>query len=97
MSKQYRIQSGSSLLDEALEGGLDAGSIFHIYGPGGVGKTTLALQFMIDVTRKGNRVLYVNSEGKFPLVRLKQMSTTDFDRVSPLITIVPTFLGGLRR
>jgi len=88
MSIRKLISSGTPSLDEALGGGLDAGEILHIFGPGGVGKTTLALQFTINAARKGNRVFYVNLEGKFPLVRLKQMASTEFNKISPLITIV---------
>jgi RecA/RadA recombinase len=88
VSKGNLISSGVLTLDDALDGGLDEGEILHIFGPGGVGKTTLALQFTIKVARKGNRIFYVNSEGQFPLVRLKQMTSTHFNEISPLITIV---------
>jgi DNA repair protein RadB len=87
MVKTAPLRSGIISLDEVLEGGLADGEILHIFGPGGVGKTTLALQFSINAARKGNQVIYVNSEGKFPILRLKQMTTTDFDQVSPLISI----------
>ncbi len=82
------ISSGIQSIDEALGGGLGTGEIFHIFGPGGVGKTTLALQFALNVVRNGNRVFYVNLEGQFPLVRLKQMTNTLFDKITPLITVV---------
>lgn len=88
LSKPTLIPSGALSFDEALGGGLDEGEILHIFGPGGVGKTTLALQFAINAARKNNRIFYVNSEGQFPLVRLKQMTSTQFNEISPLITIV---------
>ncbi len=88
MENRELIPSGVASLDDALEGGLDRGDIFHIFGPGGVGKSTLALQFAINTARKGNRVFYVNLEGKFPLVRLKQMASKQFSEISPLITVI---------
>lgn len=88
MPKPNPLASGIPSLDGALDGGLAKGEILHIYGPGGVGKTTLALQFSVNVAQKEGRVFYVNSEGQFPLVRLKQMAATQFNRISPQITIV---------
>ena len=88
MSKGNLISSGALPLDDAMNGGLDEGKILHIFGPGGVGKTTLALQFTINVARNNKRTFYVNSERQFPLVRLKQMTSTQFNKISPLITII---------
>lgn len=82
------LQSGVISLDEVLGGGLGEGEVLQVFGPGGVGKTTLALQFSINAAQNGSRVIYVNSDGKFPILRLKQMITTGFDTVSPLISIV---------
>ncbi|MFX1577076.1 MAG: ATPase domain-containing protein [Promethearchaeota archaeon] len=88
MPKRNLIPSGVLSLDEALEGGLGEGEILHIFGPGGVGKTTLAIQFAINTAQRGNRVFYINLEGKFPLIRLRQMTSSQFSQISPLITIV---------
>ena len=88
MNHTQLICSGIQVLDDALNGGVKLGEILQIVGPGGVGKTTLALQFALNVARKGNRVLYVNSESTFPILRLKQLAATDFPNLSPLITII---------
>lgn len=88
MKKSHPIKSGIPVLDDALDGGIIAGELLHIVGPGGVGKTTLALQFALDVIRKGDRVFYVNLESSFPIIRFRQLSSTAFARVSPLITVV---------
>ena len=88
MNSVSPICSGIPILDGTLNGGVKMGEILQIVGPGGVGKTTLALQFALNVARKGNRVLYVNSEGTFPILRLKQLASTAFQQLSPLITII---------
>jgi DNA repair protein RadB len=88
MNNTPPISSGIPILDAALNDGIKYGELLQIVGPGGVGKTTLALQFSLDVVRKGNRVIYVNSEGTFPILRLKQLATADFPTLSPLISVV---------
>jgi circadian clock protein KaiC len=51
--------SGISGLDEILAGGYSAGSVFLVEGEPGAGKTTVALQFLIEGAAKGERCLYV--------------------------------------
>ncbi|HVU51222.1 MAG TPA: ATPase domain-containing protein [Polyangia bacterium] len=46
-------------LDSILRGGLPRGRLFLIEGDPGVGKTTLALQFLMEGVRLGERVIYV--------------------------------------
>jgi circadian clock protein KaiC len=46
-------------MDEVLGGGLPSGHFYLLEGEPGTGKTTLALQFMIEGLRRGETVLYV--------------------------------------
>lgn len=46
-------------LDDILHGGFPAGHLYLIEGDPGTGKTTLALQFLLEGIRQGERVLYV--------------------------------------
>lgn len=46
-------------LDDILGGGLPAHRLYLIRGNPGVGKTTLALQFLLEGMRAGERVLYI--------------------------------------
>jgi circadian clock protein KaiC len=55
-----RISTGSSGLDNILGGGLDANRMYLYEGRPGTGKTTLALQFLLDGARRGERVLYIS-------------------------------------
>ena len=54
-----RITTGIPGLDSVLLGGLPKGQLFLVDGSPGVGKTTLALQFLLEGVRQGERCLYV--------------------------------------
>ena len=51
--------SGIKGLDDILRGGYPDGSLILLEGDPGVGKTTLALQFLLDGARRGEPVVYV--------------------------------------
>jgi circadian clock protein KaiC len=54
-----RVSTGSAGLDDILGGGLDADRLYLYEGRPGTGKTTVALQFLLEGARKGERVLFV--------------------------------------
>lgn len=54
-----RVSTGSVGLDDILGGGLDPSRLYLYEGRPGTGKTTIALQFLLDGVAKGQRVLYV--------------------------------------
>jgi circadian clock protein KaiC len=54
-----RDGTGIEGLDHLLGGGLPTSRLYLVKGMPGVGKTTLALQFLMDGARKGERVLYI--------------------------------------
>jgi KaiC/GvpD/RAD55 family RecA-like ATPase len=58
MAKE-KVKTGVTGLDEMLNGGLIPGRTYVVSGASGTGKTTLALQFLIEGTRRGERVMYV--------------------------------------
>jgi circadian clock protein KaiC len=57
-----RVATGVAGLDEMLGGGLWRGSTTLLGGPTGAGKTTIALQFILDGVRGGEPGLYVHLE-----------------------------------
>jgi KaiC/GvpD/RAD55 family RecA-like ATPase len=57
-----RVSTGNPGLDAMLEGGLVAHRPYLVVGPAGTGKSRLALQFLCEGTRKGERVLLVTLE-----------------------------------
>jgi KaiC/GvpD/RAD55 family RecA-like ATPase len=57
-----RVSTGNPGLDAMLEGGLIARRPYLLVGPAGTGKTTLALEFLCEGTRRGERSLLVTIE-----------------------------------
>ena len=56
---QERISCGISGLDEVLHGGLIPHRFYLVEGSPGAGKTTLAMQYLLEGVRAGERCLYV--------------------------------------
>lgn len=54
-----KASTGIEGLDNVLQGGISRGSLFLLEGEPGAGKTTLALQFLIDGARRGEKCLYI--------------------------------------
>src|SRR5438067_5610558 len=54
-----RISTGSTGLDDILGGDLDADRVYLVEGRPGTGKTTMALQFLLEGVRQGEPCLYV--------------------------------------
>jgi len=54
-----RVSTGIANLDYILTGGLPQNRLYVVEGDPGAGKTTLALQFLLDGARQGERGLYV--------------------------------------
>jgi len=54
-----RIPTGMPALDHVLNGGLPPHRLYVVEGNPGAGKTTLALQFLLEGVRNGERVMYI--------------------------------------
>src|ERR1700733_3518946 len=66
--KPDRMRTGIEGLDDILGGGLPKGHLYLVEGDPGTGKTTLALQFLLEGVLQGESVIYVTlSESKMEL------------------------------
>ncbi|MBS7657007.1 AAA family ATPase [Candidatus Bathyarchaeota archaeon] len=84
---RHWIPTGSSLLDQALGGGLPPQEACLLYGQAETGKSTLAVQCAVNCARLGLKTLYVDSDGTFTPERLYQIASQDFKDVSDFIII----------
>src|ERR1041385_7730639 len=76
------ISTGVSGLDELLRGGLTPNRLYLIEGSPGTGKTTLAMQFLLEGRDRGEKTLYVTlSETKNELTAIARSHGWSLDNV----------------
>ena len=73
MTTEPRISAGSLDLNKFLFGGYETDIITTLYGPGGSGKSNLCILTATFHARKGNKVIFIDSEGGFSVDRFKQI------------------------
>jgi len=71
-----KISTGSSYLDQWLEGGYERDIITTFYGPAGSGKTNLCLMAAANIAKE-KKVIFIDTEGGFSVERLKQIISED--------------------
>src|SRR5690606_29488205 len=89
-SGSTRVSTGNSGLDDILGGGLDPDRLYLYEGRPGAGKTTLALEFLLEGARCGERVLYITlSESRRELQLVAERHGWDLAGVE-IIEMVPS-------
>jgi circadian clock protein KaiC len=85
-----RVSTGVEGLDTILGGGLPRNRIYLLEGRTGTGKTTLALQFLLDGARRGERGLYITlSETKEELLAVARSHGWSLDDINIYDLAVP--------
>ena len=79
--KTEKISAGSYDLNKWLYGGYETDIITMIAGPAGCGKTNFVLLAACSQAKKGNKVIFIDTEGGFSLERVKQLIGEDYEKV----------------
>jgi len=90
---EQKISAGSYDLNKFLYGGYETDIITTLYGPGGSGKTNLTVLVAVSQAKKGNKVIYMDTEGGFSIERVKQIlgNKEELDKVlQNIILLKPT-------
>jgi circadian clock protein KaiC len=84
-----RAKTGIEGLDDILNGGMPAGHLYLLEGDPGTGKTTIALQFLMEGVRRGEKALYVTlSESKHELLGVAHSHGWSLDGI-PIFEMAP--------
>lgn len=84
-----RVNTGCGGLDNILNGGFPKGRIYLIEGDPGSGKTTLALQFVLQGVKQGERTLYITlSESRADLDHAAQSHGISLENVE-IVELLP--------
>lgn len=77
-----RFATGIEGLDDILGGGLARNHLYLVEGDPGTGKTTIAMQFLMEGTRRGQKGLYVTlSESKDELLEIAESHGWSLDGI----------------
>lgn len=90
--KTEKISTGSYDFNTWLYGGYEKDVITMIAGPPGCGKTNLAILASCSQAKKGNKVIFVDTEGGFSVERIKQIvNSEDYEKIlENILLLEPT-------
>ena len=73
MTNMPKISAGSYELNKFLFGGYETDIITTLYGPGGSGKSNFCIIVATSQAKKGNKVIFIDTEGGFSSDRFRQI------------------------
>ncbi|MEK6848689.1 MAG: DNA repair and recombination protein RadB [Nanoarchaeota archaeon] len=76
-----KISAGSYDLNKWLFGGYERDIVTVLYGAPGTGKTNLCILAAVSQAKKGNKVIFIDTEGGFSIERVKQIAEGQHDEV----------------
>lgn len=95
--REQRISAGSFDLNKFLFGGFETDVITTIYGPGGSGKSNLCMIVAVSQAKKGNKIIFVDTEGGFSVERFKQIHQGEREEIEKslenVLLLKPTSFG----
>lgn len=88
---ERKIFAGSCDLNKWLFGGYEKDIITTIYGPAGSGKTNFCILVSVSQAKKGNKVIYIDTEGGFSVERFKQLAGEEYEKfLGNILLLKPT-------
>ncbi|MCK9567952.1 DNA repair and recombination protein RadB [Candidatus Pacearchaeota archaeon] len=86
--KVEKISTGSYDLNTWLYGGYEKGIITMIAGPPGCGKTNMSILVACSQAKKGNKVIFIDTENGFSSDRVKQIIGENFEEILKNILLI---------
>jgi DNA repair protein RadB len=81
MKKEFKISAGSYDLNKFLWGGYEKDIITTLYGPGASGKSNFCIIVAASQAKKGNKVIFMDTEGGFSIDRFKQVHGGEIQQI----------------
>jgi len=86
-----KISAGSFDLNKWLYGGYEVGIITMIAGPPASGKTNFVLLAACSQAKKGNKVVFIDTEGGFSAERVRQIAGEEHEKIlGNILLLQPT-------
>ena len=80
-----KISAGSYEMNKWLYGGYDKDIVTVMYGGPGTGKTNFCLITAVSQAKKGNKVIFIDTEGGFSSERVKQIVGEDKEEFNKVL------------
>ena len=91
MAIERKISAGSYDLNKWLFGGYEKDIITTIFGPAGSGKTNFCILAAVSQAKKGNKIIYIDTEGGFSVERFRQLAGEEYqETLKNILLLKPT-------